>query len=477
MGRAIPLLTMIRWGLPTALVLFGCGGVALDELDAGADDDADADIVDENDLDGGGHPDAMPPPEPASFTRYPHDAVRSPVTAAVAERLRAIATRDASRDDTVFMKVGASGTVSKSFLFCFAGQAQPQYRLELDGRDELLATLEHFRGGDAAGDTPFDRATLAAAVGKTASWVLAGTPSPLARETELLDPRFAFVNYGTNDMELGATYASALPGFFENLSRVLDRLEEGGVVPIVTGLNPRADRAEAARWVPTYDAVTRALAEARQLPYVSLYRASGPLPGMGLASDGLHGNAFSDGGTSQPCVFTAAGLRFNYNVRNLLSLEALDGARRAVVDDEDPSEPGAGPALQGDGSRANPFVIDRLPFSHAYDTRRGVAEVDRWSCGAQDESGPEIHYRLQLTEATPLRAIVLDRADTDVDVHLADAQGSSCSKRADVVCEQRLPSGRHHVVVDSFVSSSGKDWAGAYLLVVLACEPGDPRCD
>lgn len=409
---------------------------------------------------------ALEDPTAPDFTRYAGDEVRSPITLSVANRMNAIAARRA-RDEGVFMKVGASGTVSKNLLFCFAGESQPQYRLDLAGRDSLMSTITYFRDGDIGGATPFDRVTLAAMIGKTASWVQSGSPSPLTREIAAANPRFAFVNYGTNDMGMGTTFAAALPGFHEQMSRLLDRLESQGIVPIITGLNPRGDSDEAQRWVATYDAVTRAMAESRQLPYISLYRSTGGLPGMGLGPDGLHGNALTESGQAQPCVFTPAALQFNYNVRNLLSLQALDAAKRIVVDGEDAPEAPRLARVAGDGSREHPFIIDRLPFSHNFDTRRGARGVSRWSCGSQNEAGPEVYYKLSLSSPTSVRAVVLARKPVDVDVHLGDSSGN-CVARGDVIAEQALPAGDHSVVVDSFVSSGGRSGEGEYLLVVHA---------
>jgi hypothetical protein len=393
--------------------------------------------------------------------------------------MRSIASHDPSRQSNVFMKVGASGTVSTNLLTCFAGSAQPQYTLDLGGRDALMPSIAFFREGDAAGSTPFDRTTIAALVGHTASWVISGNPSPLLQETAAVNPRFAVVNYGTNDMEQGSSYATAIAPFYESMSTLLDQLDERGIVTVLTGLNPRADSVDAALWVPTYDAMTRGLAEARQLPFIDLYLATHSLANMGLGPDGLHGNVYSVNGQAQPCVFTDAGLAFNYDVRNLLTIEALDVTRRVVNDGESaPDSPG--PSLVGDGSFEAPFVIDSLPFTHSANTANSSSRrIDAYGgCSAtQDESGPEIVYRLDLTNDTPSRVIVLDRGNVDVDVHLlgASLDGASCIARNDRILERVIPAGIHHIAVDTYVSN-GIEHSGEYLLVVVACEPGDPDC-
>ena len=92
---------------------------------------------------------------------YPSDRTLSPLTPELVAQLRAVhATSIGS--DAVFAKIGDSHTVSTSFLACFAGS-----NVDLDGRD-LAATVAHFKTGDAAGTTPYQRVSLAATVGWSA---------------------------------------------------------------------------------------------------------------------------------------------------------------------------------------------------------------------------------------------------------------------------------------------------------------------
>ena len=374
------------------------------------------------------------------------------------------------------MKVGASETVNKNLFHCLSGGAG--WKVDLAGNDALLPTLEHFRGGDAAGSTPFDRATLAAKVGVSVGWPLSGSPSPLDQEIAAIEPRFAFVNYGTNDMQQGTTHATAAFPFHAGMSALLDALSTTGIVPIVVGLNPRDDTDSARRWVPTYDAITRGIAEARQLPFFSLYLLMKDLPGMGLVGDGVHGNTYSDGSGPAPCVFTAPALAYNHNLRNLSSARVLDAVKRVVVD-QGPAPDASPPPLVGDGTAAAPFVIDRLPFTHAATTASVSQQVISTypGCGAaQDESGPEVFYRLEITAPTPVRAMVFDRAGVDIDLHLLTApNGDACLARHDRILERTLAPGSYVFSLDTFVSG-GAPQAGDYLFVVVGCEPGDPDC-
>jgi hypothetical protein len=416
---------------------------------------------------------------PIGPTRYPEGDVTSPLSDHVAKRLRAIASQNATRKGDVFMKVGDSHTVSKNLMYCFAGPAQPSYQLDLAGNDALLPSIQHFRSGSAAGKTPFDRASLAAVVGKTASWSITGSPSPLNQETAALNPRFALVSYGTNDMQMGVTFASALWPFYESMSKLLDQLEQGGVVPIVAGLLPRGDSPAAALWAEVYDHVTRALAEKRQLPYLSVYRATKDLPKQGLAADSLHGNVYV-AGTSQPCVFAKAGLDFNYNVRNLHSMRQLDVVKRLVIDDAQAPDVGV-PMPAGAGTAADPVVVDALPFTHHASTQGSPSSViDAYpGCNsAANESGPERFYTLTLTETTPIRAMLFDREGVDVDLHLLSGgtTGAHCQARHDRLIETTLGPGTYSFVVDSF-TASGAVLSGEYTLVVMRCASSDAACN
>jgi hypothetical protein len=223
------------------------------------------------------------------------------------------------------------------------------------------------------------------------------------------------------------------------------------------------------------------MAEARQVPYIDLFLATRDLPDMGLVSDGIHGNVYRDGGSAQPCVMTDVGLEYNYNVRNLLTLEVLDVLRRVVLDGEAAPDP-APPSLVGEGTAESPYVIDALPFTHYADTGLSPSSLlDGYpDCDSgQDESGPEVFYSLDLDRETPIRAVVLDVGDVDVDLHLLGpppVAAEGCLERDDRIIERTLPAGSYHLSLDTYVPSDGTPREGEYLVVVLECEPDDPDC-
>ncbi len=290
----------------------------MDGSAAASDEGPDAPGVDH-----GQTPDS-PPPGPTPYAVGP---IHSPITATVGDHLRAIAATAPSLNDDLFMKIGASGTVSPNFLSCFSG-SNIDWALAASG---LADTQAHFLGGDAAGGDPFSRQTLAAKIGMSAGWAISGEPSPIEAEFDALDgPRFALVAYGTNDMHLGTSYQSALWGFGSKLQLLVDTLVSWGVIPILQTNGARLDLPEADRFVETYNTVIRAVAQSRQIPLMDMWAAMSEVPGWGKSGDGLHLNTYPGGA----CIFDEEGLDYGYNTRNLVTLHGLHRAKLAVVDEE-----------------------------------------------------------------------------------------------------------------------------------------------
>lgn len=441
------------------LPLAACSG---DDDDDTAGDDDDTTAGDDDDTTPGDDDDMAYGP-----ALYPAHRVHSPVTSHVADTLRDIAGDGAGAAEDVFIKVGDSHTESSSALYCFAGGS-----VDLDAHADLEPTLDHFLAGDAAGSTPFDRDSEAALGGMSTGWVIGGDPSPLDLEIDALDPRFALIQYGTNDMQMGTTYASAMWGFYVDLAALLDQCISAGIVPVLMGIPHRGDLTDAGWWVWPYNDVIRGLAQARQIPFIDLYLALDDLPGSGLSGDGVHLSTNADGS----CVMTSDGLEHGNNVRNLAWLTALDRSLAVVFDDE-PALDATEPLLAGDGSPQAPFQIPMLPFSDLRDTGQSPhSNLDLYTgCDSDtDESGPELLYRLELTETTALRAFVLDLDGVDIDIHLLDdtASEDGCLQRDHHYVEATLEPGTYYLALDSWVDE-GTPQSGEYLLVVSPCHPDD----
>ena len=428
----------------------GSGGSDMTSADMGADVPADMPA----DLDM-----MMMPPPPAYPAIYAADETLSPLTRHVVERLRQIAGRGASLQDDVFAKVGASNTVNPNFMGCFAGA-----QVELDGRDHLQGAIDHFRAGDAAGATPYTRESLAAMIGKSAGWAISGMPSPLQQEIDALQPRFALVHYGTNDIQ-----RDDLHGYAADLLTIVDQLTEQGVIPVLTTIPPRDDSAAAAAQVPYYVAAMRAVAQARQVPLIDLWHQLDQLPTHGLGPDGIHLDVLAPG---QGCVFTPQGLQHGHNVRNLYTMEMLAALHQSIVRGEDVFDP-SGPERIGDGSPAAPIQIEGLPFADVRDTRAGASShIDAYpACDSgQDESGAEFFYQITVDRPTNVRAFVFDRGQVDVDLHLLTdgANPDSCVQRAHVELAATLqPNTTYTFSLDTFVNSSGEVLAGEYIFMLV----------
>ncbi len=441
-----------------------CGTRACELADAGSDVPrrdaavADGGADDAGPIDGGAVPDAgMPdagPPPPTGRVLYPTSRLHSPITSDVAEGLLAIAST-AGRDDHVLSRVGDSITVSTSFLNCFAGS-----NVMLDGRTELAPTIAHFNAGSVAGANPFTRVSQAATVGWSASAALAGSPAPIDQEIASAHPGYASLMFGTNDVGFRAPDA-----FAGNMLDLTDRLIAAGAIPVLSSIPPRGDSASADARVPLFSAIARGIAQGRGVPFVDFHQALLPLPNFGLGGDDLHPNVYSGGG----CVFTAAGLGYGYDQRNLLVITALDRARRVVAGEGPPD--GAAARMVGDGSAASPFEITGDVFTDLRDTAAiGASSFSTYpACSTANEGGPEVLYRLVLDRAATIHAWVFDRGTTDVDVHLLDARGTpdGCLMRNDVEVAYAATPGTYTLSVDSYVDGAGAVRAGEYLLVVL----------
>ncbi len=381
---------------------------------------------------------------------YPADQTLSPLTPELVARLRAIhATASAATSDAVFVKIGDSHTVSPSYLACFGGTI-----VNLDGRD-LMATLDHFKAGNAGGAPPYSRVSLAATVGWAAFQALAGSPTPIDNEVAATHPAFATVMFGTNDIGY-----NQIDRYARNLATIADTLISQGIIPVFSSFPPRDDDANADLQVPRYNAIARGVAQTRGIPFVDLHRELLALPGHGLGTDNLHLESYPGGA----CILTPTGLGHGTNLRNLVVLQTLDRLRRTVVANEVAPDTEA-PRLLGAGSPDDPFLIKALPFADRRDTRTfGVDMIPSYpACGPQDEHGNEVYYRLDVPSAGRFHIYVIDEA-ADIDLHVlgGTTTASTCLARGDNVIDILLSPGTHYIVADTFNGT-----AGDYTLVVM----------
>jgi GDSL-like Lipase/Acylhydrolase family len=238
-------------------------------------------------------------------------------TVARVRELRALGNSRGMRAN-VFAKIGDSITESGSFLSDIG-----EGWFELGTFRTLEPTITFFRAQSIGGNNSFNRASTCATAGWTAARALENDPSsPLRGELAATRPAYAVVMYGTNDID------QATPDALQaNLTRIAEIIEANGTVPILSTIPDRTDRSAAGALALTMNQRIRAVAAARRIPLMDYWAALQPLPARGMDGDGIHPNVYRNNGDAQAGDFTTAGVRFGYNMRNLVAILALDRVR------------------------------------------------------------------------------------------------------------------------------------------------------
>ncbi len=111
--------------------------------------------------------------------------------------------------------------------------------------------------------------------------------------------------------------------------------------------------------------------------------------------------------------------------------------------------------------------VEHLPFAVRDTTVGGAEDFDSYACSpGTDESGPELVYRVTLTESGFLAADLRDMASgADIDVHiLGSLDEDDCYDRGHWAAGALLPAGDYFIVADSWVNSSGAAQSGEFKL-------------
>jgi hypothetical protein len=374
----------------------------------------------------------------------------------VLDNLRRIRARDPSLREDSFAKIGDSVTASGDFFHCLATG-----KVRWGKHADLRSTVAKFR--TATGPNPFQRESLAARIGWSAYKVLEGHPSPLQRELAVMQPRYALVMFGTNDIEIGQLHY-----FADRMFDLVEQLAGRGVVPVLSTIMSRQDRDGAAASVPRYNAVIRGIAQARQLPLVDYHRKLVQLPGQGVGADGIHPTTYVGALGRNACDFTDAGLRYGYNLRNLLMLHALQRVSTALTDaayapEADP------PPLARAAAAGGATVVPALPFVDARRARDADRRgLDGYSCPSKrSASGPEFVYEFSLEQRTTIRIMGFDRGGADVDLWLmpSPARPERCLGHGRRLILTTVPAGKYALALE-VVSAGGADGGGDVLVVV-----------
>lgn len=261
---------------------------------------------------------SAPPP-----SRAPRDPMESAVPAFDAETIAHVRTLYGAaarngRHLDVFAKIGDSITESGSFAHDIG-----HGWMELGAYTRLEPVIRHFTRrafSSDAEDNSFTRASAAATAGWTTEDLLQGGEAcPVERELRALRPAFALVMIGTNDVE-----RVPLADYERNLREILRRVEARGTIAIVSTIPEHRGSPEFTARSREVNAVIARVARELHLPLLDYHAALAGLPNAGLSEDNIHPSAFVDGSDTRAGVFTPAGLRHGYNVRNLTWLLMLE---------------------------------------------------------------------------------------------------------------------------------------------------------
>ena len=414
---------------------------------------------------------------PMGTSRYPVDVTHSPITCGVANHLRGLLENRALPHPKIFMKVGDSISASTDFLSCFETDAP---NLLWSGHESLHDAWRWYLDGQIGTTTSYARRSQATRVAQTASWVLGGDPSPLTLEVNAIDPSVALVMFGTNDMYFGGHAAPAsmkFPWMYAQMKRLLEDLMARGIVPILYAIPPyKGVHWQLETLVESYNIVLRGLAEGKQIPFIDFHSRMQELPSLGLRDDGVHPNTSPDG----PCDFSQTGLQYGNNLRNLLTMEALDRVwqvtERGV--ERDHWEEMDIPSSSQTGTVRDPIVVSSSRFSRFDDLRNGSGNsFESRPCpgflSRPTALGNQKVFRVTLTEATAARVMLLHEEAKKMRLSwLQGTHESTCVKSDPVSFQGIFPAGDHYFVVEA-ESPEDED---EFLFLSSSCALTDTRC-
>jgi hypothetical protein len=246
-------------------------------------------------------------------------------------RHRAASARAAGQRLDVLAKLGDSITSSPSYLTKVTVET-----ILNSPYAELSGTLRYFSQtlvpdgvapSSTSSGTPLVPSPARRSLGSDDRWYVTdlingGSVSALARELESIRPGIAVVMFGTNDLTL-----TSVETFEEHLHALLEELDQRHVLPILNTIPTRRDQPRYAERVPAFNAAIRAMAAVHQVPLIEYGAAMAGLPNAGLSEDGIHPSVCPTGaGSLSPDC-----LRYGYNLRNLLTLLALDKLQQSVL--------------------------------------------------------------------------------------------------------------------------------------------------
>jgi hypothetical protein len=230
-----------------------------------------------------------------------------------------------------FSKIGDCMTASASFLVPFAGEAGVDY--DLGAYAELQSVIDYFNV--PARDEGFERNSwgnegLGTQSGFNTSsltdWLFADpkwcdvNESPLECEYRVSRPSFSLMMLGTNDI----TFFDEAQ-FDRAMRTIVYTTLERRIVPVLYTFPIRPEYPEK---TVAFNKIIAAIARDYDIPLINLWLAIDDLPFNGVdEKEPIHLSLPDDGKTA---FLDEERLQYGYNVRNLLTLQALAGFLEAI---------------------------------------------------------------------------------------------------------------------------------------------------
>jgi hypothetical protein len=232
----------------------------------------------------------------------------------------------------MFTKVGDSNSTSGDFL---QPMGDSRRYCRLGDYDALQTTIDYFSASYDGGDSnSFTWNSLAAHNGLSSDAALdpmwagegcQGSENPVQCEYRRARPSIAIIMLGLMDVR----YQTDPDTFKQNMATIIEYSIQQGVIPVLTNLVVLPDQ-EALSFDLSIqlDAAMLDLADEYQIPLINLWAAVQELPGYGIGPDRTH----LKHEVGAYCDFTGKEQEIGGTLRNLLTLQALDGIRQAVGD-------------------------------------------------------------------------------------------------------------------------------------------------
>lgn len=236
----------------------------------------------------------------------------------------------------IFAKVGDSISMDNGYFLVPIGLGYTVY----GNYDYYQSTIEYYQATSIGNDNSFSHLSVATRGGLRTPDLLSpayigvdGCAVPLLEcEYDSIHPSVSIILIGTNDAGLGGSFHVSLEDFEANMRQIIQISLDRNIIPILSTLprwlgindgNPRDTL--------SYSEVIIVLAEEYGIPWIDFRSALEPLPHYGLSSpDGVHPSAPTP--YTATANFSEVSLSvYGYNIRNILTVEALDQFREKIA--------------------------------------------------------------------------------------------------------------------------------------------------